>query len=568
MNSRDLVGIVFVVIAGCAEAPEQPPCQWYLDRDGDGFGGATERASCDIGARDNFVTNNADCDDRDASINPEAVEQCDASGRDEDCDGRINSADDELLDPVLGWPDADDDGFGDGSVDAVAACEIGPGFVGNPDDCNDTDERHWSDCAVCIDDDDDGFGTNCDLGADCHDDVASANPRGVESGLDGIDEDCDGLDGIGWFDDFSDELFLDLDTWTAVEGPDVGSPDQILGEDGLTLLGGQRLLSRPRDLSTCTQVYWSVRALRGAVGFGDQLLLEYETDDGWVPVPMLVGTGAADAAVSTRRGIIDDPRAMRFGARIRLRHENLSSGGFQEQFIIEEVLATCAGPDNDGDGRPVEFDCDDSDPLHFADCGVCVDDDSDGFGLGCDLGPDCDDTNSEQSPAADDSSVDGFDANCDGYDREAFFDDFDHGTSDRWQRMDEAEIVADVEGGFVLKLDSFDRAIAPLQDSSNCTSIEWSYRARPVFLHPNPLESHLRVDEISGFLVSDSPYVDEFRVTIEDDGEWVTRSGTIIFSDAGWITPLFQFEFMVWATNGASFEIDDVVIVCSSSEVE
>ena len=60
---------------------------YYVDSDGDGFGDpASSTQLC--AAQDGFVTDNTDCDDTNAAINPGAEEICD--GIDNDCDGQID----------------------------------------------------------------------------------------------------------------------------------------------------------------------------------------------------------------------------------------------------------------------------------------------------------------------------------------------------------------------------------------------------------------------------------------------------------------------------------------------
>ena len=64
---------------------------WYVDADGDGFGsadGSTEACETPSG----YAEDTSDCDDGDASVNPDAAEAC--NGIDDDCDG---SADDGVV---------------------------------------------------------------------------------------------------------------------------------------------------------------------------------------------------------------------------------------------------------------------------------------------------------------------------------------------------------------------------------------------------------------------------------------------------------------------------------------
>ncbi len=86
--------------------------------------------------------------------------------------------------------------------------------------------------------------------------------------------------------------------------------------------------------------------------------------------------------------------------------------------VIAAVLAACG----DDSGRP-SFDgggiggdggvTPDSGPGTDGGGGSCIDTDMDGYGEGCALGPDCDDTNGSISPAAGET-CNGVDDNCDG----------------------------------------------------------------------------------------------------------------------------------------------------------
>lgn len=58
---------------------------WWLDGDGDGFGGETSVAAC-ASPGPSYVGVGGDCDDGDASVSPVAEEVC-GDGVDQDCDG-------------------------------------------------------------------------------------------------------------------------------------------------------------------------------------------------------------------------------------------------------------------------------------------------------------------------------------------------------------------------------------------------------------------------------------------------------------------------------------------------
>jgi hypothetical protein len=189
-----------------------------------------------------------DCNDRDASIHPDAVEICD--GVDNDCDEAV---DEEV--EVTVWADADGDGYGDPAA-ASLACAPGEGQADNDQDCDDGDPRaHPGADEVCnardddcddtvdedptdgsifhLDRDGDGYGdpettaVACLPGGglvidatDCHDDEPSAYPgsEAWEHPEDGVDQDCDGFDGSRDLDgDGLCDLFFpsyrDEETW-------------------------------------------------------------------------------------------------------------------------------------------------------------------------------------------------------------------------------------------------------------------------------------------------------------------------------------------------------------------
>jgi hypothetical protein len=130
---------------------------YYVDADGDTFGDAdaTGVASCTPIA--GSVTNNTDCDDTDDQINPNATEVCD--GLDNNCDGTI----DEGFTMATYYEDADGDTYGD-ATSSVVDCAQPVGYVTNSTDCDDTN--------------------------------AAIHPGAADQTGNGVDENCDGVDGV------------------------------------------------------------------------------------------------------------------------------------------------------------------------------------------------------------------------------------------------------------------------------------------------------------------------------------------------------------------------------------
>ena len=220
-------------------------CTWYADADADGYGDPDAPATGTCGEDpEGYVDNDLDCDDHDATINPDGVELC--NGLDDDCDG---SADEDAEDAETFLLDADGDGYGD-PAGTVVACEAPDGFVDADagEDCDDDDpETHPdapercdgvdNDCDGEVDEelqelwyadaDGDGWGNadstldSCDPGAgwvtgagDCDDSDSTVHPE-AEEVCNGVDDDCDG--------DIDEEL--DTPWYQDADGDGFGDPE-------------------------------------------------------------------------------------------------------------------------------------------------------------------------------------------------------------------------------------------------------------------------------------------------------------------------------------------------------
>ncbi len=184
------------------------------DADGDGF------------------TDDEDCNDRDATVQPSAMELC--NGIDDNCDGQV----DEGVRTTY-YSDRDSDGFGD-AASGEDACEQPAGTSTNNLDCDDTDASVFpaaievcdgidNNCDNAVDEgvgllafadrDNDGFGDPgessqvCTLPAgfvsdatDCNDSDANVHPGAVEL-CNERDDDCDEIVDEG----VRNTYFVDLD---------------------------------------------------------------------------------------------------------------------------------------------------------------------------------------------------------------------------------------------------------------------------------------------------------------------------------------------------------------------
>ncbi|MBD0832008.1 MopE-related protein, partial [Aestuariibaculum sediminum] len=194
---------------------------YYPDTDQDSYGdaSATPTIVCSALQPANTVTNNLDCNDNDANINPDVTEICD--GIDNNCDGEV----DEGLQLIDYYIDADSDGYGDANATPIIVCSaLKPdNYVTDNSDCDDSDfdvnpskteiignlkdddcNPNTPDSELNIDDDGDGYTEN---EGDCDDTKSNINPGETEIPDNGIDENCDGFDLKTWYQDSDNDNF-------------------------------------------------------------------------------------------------------------------------------------------------------------------------------------------------------------------------------------------------------------------------------------------------------------------------------------------------------------------------
>lgn len=174
---------------------------YYVDADGDGYGGASATTACDPDS--GYVLNSDDCNDNAAEAYPGGTELCD--GLDNDCNNLI---DDGAGDVNTYYADLDGDGYGNPDT-SLEACAAPSNYVTDNTDCDDTTASLNPDTRWYQDQDEDGFGsplffeTGCDQPKgsvdnydDCNDEDAETYPGAAAEDPKACMVDADG-DGFG-----------------------------------------------------------------------------------------------------------------------------------------------------------------------------------------------------------------------------------------------------------------------------------------------------------------------------------------------------------------------------------
>jgi hypothetical protein len=440
---------------------------FYRDADGDGYGNRDLTQEV-CAPQPGLSPNRQDCDDRDAAVNPDAVEVCD--GVDNDCDGDTDDADAgvDLTGQPFFYQDLDRDGEGDPAT-AFQLCDPPVVAADNGDDCDDDDDQNFStnvevcdggdnDCDGLVDDadasvdastqqawfiDSDGDGRGA-LGTgvasctppngrvnnaqDCND----AEPlawTGADEVCDDVDNDCDGL-----ADDDDSDLVRTSATFYYPDADGDGFGD---------VNGGARVCDQPAgsvtndgDCDDSEPLAWTGAPEicdgidNNCVGGVDGADPALDTSTATVWYADRDGDGRGDPNLST--ATCSPPN---------MTVDNADDCDDSDPLAWTGADEVCDGSDNDCDGATDDADPDvdlGSAPTWYRDA------DGDGFGdplLGsqfcrrpngvADNGDDCDDTLVTVSPAAPEICDGGRDNDCDGV-ADDDDGDLDGSTATRW----------------------------------------------------------------------------------------------------------------------------------------
>lgn len=181
---------------------------YYKDNDGDGFGDASNTTTAGNNPPNGYVANAGDCDDNDASINPNATEIPD-NNIDEDCNGSKS---------FTFYKDNDGDTYGDSNNSIIAE---------SPEPCNNIAELTLPQ----------GYVFNS---FDCDDSNASVFAFSSEIANDGIDNNCNNL--IDEIDTDNDGI-SDTDETSGANTTDPNNADT----DGDGLIDGYEILFYQTD---------------------------------------------------------------------------------------------------------------------------------------------------------------------------------------------------------------------------------------------------------------------------------------------------------------------------------
>lgn len=207
----------------------------FVDADGDGCGdhGKPMFYAC-YGAIGATINDTPDCNDADPAVNPYRTEVCD-NGIDDDCDAIVDN-------PSNWYPDQDEDGYGAAEV-PVSACGAPAGLIADGSDCDDADP--------------------------------AVNPEGTEAWDNGVDDNCDGRDGVEGASNAGEALRIPGASAGTSGGLAFAQVDHVDGAGGrLLAVGGEGYvalldLPLPGSLDDGHGMLTGLNAGRGLVAAGD-----------------------------------------------------------------------------------------------------------------------------------------------------------------------------------------------------------------------------------------------------------------------------------------------------------
>lgn len=397
-----------------ANAGVYPGVIYFQDADSDGWGDIAVPVDACSGLG---VPESGDCDDADFNLSPVVTELCDVNDVDEDCDGFADDNDDGPSGQGIWYPDADRDGYGDGT-DVLRACDAPAGYVGQDGDCDDADSQRTPNRSWFADLDGDGFGdpsvgvTACDPGSDwvldesdCDDTDSTVYP-GAGEGCFGGDRDCDAL--LGTADPDLDPI--EASWWVDADGDGYGDPDlPVWTCDPVAMV---------QNDTDCDDGESGVHPLAAEVCDAGDNDCDGRVDD-------------SDTDVEGRPDWYRDADADGWGLAASSLQACFQPGGYvamngdcddSAALVHPDGQEVCGSGDEDCDGLS-----DDADASVMGTLGWYTDTDEDGFGVASSLvlacvspagtveeSGDCDDENAEVSPAGVENCAAAADENCDG----------------------------------------------------------------------------------------------------------------------------------------------------------
>ena len=342
---------------------------WYADNDNDGYGDANTTQTANTQPA-GYVSDNTDCDDTNANIYPGAIETPD-NGIDEDCDG---------FDLLTWYADSDNDSYGDANVTQTANTQPA-GYVSDNTDCDDTN--------------------------------ANIHPGATETPDNGIDEDCDGFDLLTWYADSDGDSYGDVNATQTANTQPVGyvSDNTDCDDTNANIYPGATETPDNGVDEDCD-------------GF-DLLTWYADTDGDGYGDPNVTQTANTQPAgyVADNTDCDDTNAGINPGA------TEIPENGIDEDCDGFDSAIWYQDTDNDGFGNP-----DVSQPASTQPAGYVADN------------TDCDDTNANVYPGATETPDNGIDEDCDGFDLLTWYADND---SDSYGDANASQIANTQPSGYV-----------------------------------------------------------------------------------------------------------------------